>query len=100
MILQDIFGWKAPPGILPWILLLIILLLAGFIIIIRLIYYLIHPKRQRRSEKAEETYTEEIEGSDFIMRGRPYVGPYEKGENPFIIKKGAKTFKPENEKDE
>jgi len=96
-VLLDIFGWMVPAEILRWGLLITIFLIAGVIILIRIIYHLI---RSAHTEKSKETINIDIKGSDFILEGKPYVKPYEKGENHFITKKGAKTVKLEKERDE
>jgi len=96
-VLLDIFGWTVPAEIFRWGLLITIFLIAGVLILIRVIYYLI---RSAHPEKSNEISNIEIKGSDFILEGKPYVKPYEKGENPFITKQDATTVKPQKERNE
>jgi hypothetical protein len=67
-VLQDIFGWTIPGEILRWILVLIIFLIPGIIIVIPFIYHLIISKLKGKGDNSIE-----IEGDNFILRGKSYI---------------------------
>ncbi len=95
-VIQDIFGITLPPDLIRWVLVLLIFLIAGLIFLfgatINIISIAIEKSRNRQKIRDRESV---IEGEEFIMKGKPYVGPYDKNEDLYMTRKGAKTFRSE-----